>query len=341
LDALSTAIPISSHSASLAAPRPLEVSAFPATVTTSIVPALAGVSQERLESAYAQCAKVVRSRARNFYYGLRLTPEPRRSAIYSIYAWMRAADDEADAETLPAERQRRLAAFRERTEEILRGRAMAHGEPSFWTAFAATAASYPVDRTLFFHMLDGLSEDLSHAGYETEADLRRYCYRVASTVGLVCISIWGTAAGTDPARIRELAERRGQAFQLTNILRDFAEDHDSVPSRVYLPRTSFAEASLTPADVRTWSDASRCDAFIRKHALAARSDYVASEGLERLIDPACAPTLWAMTRIYSGILELIEKEPGRIVQNRRVRLPSARKARIALAASWRAKRGSW
>jgi phytoene synthase len=299
------------------------------------------VGQDRLQDGYVECAEIARRRARNFYYGLRLTPEPRRSAIYSIYAWMRTADDEADAQVDAAERRACLAKYRELTARVLAGQPPPAEARPYWWAFAATAATYPIDVAIFSEMLDGLEEDIDHGGYATEADLWRYCYRVASTVGLVCVSIWGLGPGVDTARVRELAVRRGQAFQRTNILRDFAQDYDSRPRRVYLPQEAFAKAGLTPEKVRAWEDPGACRRFMLEQAAGTRAEYKASEGLEKLIDPACAPTLWAMTKIYSGLLEVIEADPERIVGGKRVRLASARKASIALAATWRARTGRW
>ena len=318
----------------------IEVPAAPATLTATAVPSFPGVPASELDAGYAQCAEITRTRARNFYYGLRLTPEPRRSAIYSIYAWMRGADDAADAQQSIASKREELEYYRVHTRRILDGE-VDRTLPAYWLGFAATVRTYPIDPRIFFDMLDGLDEDLQHDGYETDEELGAYCYRVASTVGLVCLSIWGLAPGADPKKARDLAIRRGQAFQLTNILRDFAEDYDADPRRVYLSRQGMAKANLTPQQVREWSDPVRCEPYLGGQAAAARAMYDASAGLENLIDPACAPTLWAMTRIYSDILRLIEQNPRRVVEAKRVRLRSTRKARIALAASWRAKRKKW
>jgi phytoene synthase len=305
-----------------------------------VVPALPGVDQPALQAAYSECAALTRSRARNFYYGLRLTPEPRRSALYSIYAWMRHADDCVDTTGSVEQRRSALWHYRSMTDMVLSGE-MPEGDPArFWLAFAATVRSYPIDPSIIRDMLAGLEDDLDHEWYQTEEDLWRYCYRVASTVGLACVAVWGTAPGADPIRVRELAIRRGQAFQRTNILRDFAEDWDSTPKRVYLPREAFQAAGLEPAALRAWRDDARCRAFMRDQAAKARAEYDASHGLEQLVDPACAPTLWAMTQIYSGILARIEQDPQRVVRTR-VRLASVKKAWIALSATMRGRSGRW
>ena len=115
----------------------------PISTTGAIVPSLAGMSPEALAASYAACANTVRARARDFYHGLRLTPEPRRGAIYSIYTWMRAADDLADPPASAAGRRLRLAHFRGQTERVLSGQSPAEGDEAFWSAFGADLPVVP------------------------------------------------------------------------------------------------------------------------------------------------------------------------------------------------------
>jgi phytoene synthase len=305
------------------------------------VPALDGVDPRLLADAYAHCARVVQSRARNFYHGLRLTPEPRRSAIYSIYAWMRAADDCADAPEPADVRSRRLDQFAQRTARILEGQLPHQTDEPYWLALAATVASYPIDPVIFFDMLAGLRDDLHADAQHTDDDLSRYCYRVAGTAGLACVWIWGLKPGADPARASALALRRGQAFQRTNILRDLAQDYDDAPSRVYIPRDALVRHGLSPADLRAWARPEACAALVLEQAAIADEHYRASAELEAMIDAACAPTLWAMTRIYSGLLDIIRADPARVAGPRRIRLSGAVKAGIALRAAVMARVGRW
>jgi phytoene synthase len=309
--------------------------------TTSVIPALAGIDEPRLRHSFDLCARITRERARNFYHGLRLTPEPRRGAIYSIYTWMRAADDLADEHKPLDERRRTLADFRARTERCLAGETPTPDMDAWWPAFAATCASYPIDPVIFSEMLEGLDSDLHHDVYSDDDALSLYCYRVAGTAGLACLWIWGLREDVDPVKARELALRRGQAFQRTNILRDFAQDFDETPSRVYIPAAALAASGLTGEDVRLWRDSTRCTKLILDQCRVAREHYDASAALESMIDPACAPTLWAMTKIYAGILSLIEQDPSRIAGDRRVRLAGAKKVSIALGAALWARVGRW
>lgn len=175
-------------------------------------------------------------------------------------------------------------------------------------------------------MLDGQLADVGTVRHEDWESLRAFCYRVASTVGLVCIRIWGYEGGDAPA----LAIDRGIAFQLTNILRDFREDYDR--DRVYLPLDELRRMELTPADLRDWTKPDLCAEFVRAQCRRAEQFYVRSAPLDRMIVPGCRPTLWAMTEIYHGLLARIAERPESVARERRIRLSSVRKAWIAFRA---------
>lgn len=283
---------------------------------------------EHLQSAFEHCRCVTRKRARNFYYGLKLLPEPQRSALYAIYAWMRRADDLVDGEagdqSIPA--SKRLAAFRAETDRALGGNPPA-GDP-IWSALAHVSAEFNLQPRHFGDMLAGQFDDTEAGSYQTFEELRTYCYRVASTVGLVCIEIWGYS---DPAAQTHAVDR-GIAFQLTNILRDFREDFDE--GRVYLPLDEFAAHDITPHELRHWSRPERCTAFLTQQIDRARSYYDRSAPLEGMITPECVPTLWAMTAIYRGLLEKMRSHPERIAGDDRIRLSAMEKGLIALRARW-------
>ena len=282
----------------------------------------------RVADAFLACRDLTRTRARNFYHGLRLTPEPRRSALYAVYAWMRAADDEADASPDLDTARALLARRRATLERVAAGESPPDADPA-WVALAQVLHDFPVDPADLASMIDGLEEDMDHRGYATRDQLRVYCERVASTVGRTCVAIWGIAPDANPEAAIQLATRKGVAFQLTNILRDFRED--LAHQRVYLAREDLDAAGVTPPQLADWSDPERCETLVRAVARWARREYEASAALERMLDPSCAPALWAMTRIYSGLLAVIEREPRRIAGPERIRLHAFRKASIAAA----------
>jgi phytoene synthase len=299
------------------------------------------VSDSDLAASFQACREITRAHARNFYYGLRLTPEPRRSAVYAIYAWMRTADDLVDQPTPAEERRQALAEFAGRTRRVLEGDRSAFDQQAWWPAFAATMASYPIEHAYIHDMLAGLGEDLDHHGYATRADLDRYCYRVGSTVGLTCIAIWGLRPGADEELARQRSESRGRAFQLTNILRDIGQDFDDRPSRCYVPAEDLERHGLTAAELRRWAEPARCLALVSEHIDRAKAFYRASAGLEQQLSPDCAPALWGMTEIYARLLDLIAADPARVVGPARVRLSSARKGLIAVQAVVRSRAGAW
>lgn len=281
-----------------------------------------------LDQAMEHCRQVTRLRARNFYYGLKLSPEPQRSALYAIYAWMRQADDivdegDASEETL----RQRVDAFRHKTDEVLAGR-MVDDDP-VWVCLAEVTARYGIEAQHLHDMIRGQLDDLNIHRYETFDQLSQYCYRVASTVGLVCIRIWGF---NDPAA-EALAIDRGYAFQLTNIIRDFREDYDK--GRVYLPAEDFEKHALDPRALRYWDRPEAGKAMLLEQIDRALSYYRKSEALEEYISPPCVPALWAMTKIYRGTLEKIQGDPARILDIERVSLNPFQKSVIAIQAKWR------
>ncbi len=289
--------------------------------------------EQSLARAHGFCRAVTRRRARNFYYGLKLTPQPQRSALYAIYAWMRRADDLVDSTPGESELGRReIAAFGATTDAALSGRV--DRDEHLWIALADTARRFDLPRESFHMVLEGQLQDLAGTRYETFSDVRDYCYHVASTVGLICISVWGYS---DPAA-RELAVDRGIAFQLTNILRDYKEDFDT--GRVYLPAEDFARHGLTPEQLRQWADPGTCRTMIGEFAARTRSFYEQSAPLDRMICRCGRPTLRAMTAIYGALLSKVERSPRRIVAQRRLRLSSTRKGSIALWARLFAGRGA-
>lgn len=286
----------------------------------------------------AACRGVVRSRARNFYYGLRLTPEPKRSALYAVYAWMRAADDIADGPGSYDTRLTELDRFAEMTGAAFtaaREGGVATGDRWGWAGWAAfVAAVHDLPRREFDAVIEALRTDLRADGrsseiavlFQTMEELERYCRGVAGTVGVVCVSVWGTRRPIEPSVAETLAIRRGLAFQLTNVLRDIGEDASA--GRVYIPQEVFDSHGLTAEELIAWRQPARCAGLINEIIAEARAHYTASSELDRLVHRDGAATLWAMTRIYTGVLGRIEHDPRRVTAS----APTSRDARASLSA---------
>lgn len=296
-----------------------------------------------VEASYAHCREVTRKRAGNFFHGLRLTPEPKRSSLYCIYAWMRAADDIVDDAGALDDRRDALDAFWVATEQVLSGGRPESDAPHqvLWPAFGHTVRSFRLDPHEFEELISGMRDDLEadealgmrqdvEPRFQTRAQLERYCYRVASVVGVICVRIWGLRPHADPALARTLAVQRGLAFQLTNILRDVAGDLDE--GRLYLPAEDLSRFGVTPEEIRRWDAPERAASLVLSLASWAREAYTNSAPLNQLVHADGQPALWAMTTIYSEILRLIERNPAVCVSPHRASLPKVRKATIGLRA---------
>jgi phytoene synthase len=262
-----------------------------------------------LDLAYAACRVIARREAKNFYYAFIALPTPRRNAICAIYAFMRKADDLADDESLSRElRRRTLEAWLAEWHAVCMGGSTA--DPVFLAVRDCTER-FQIPLSLLDELVAGVTMDLDRAAtgapdtYSTFADLYRYCYLVASVVGLVCIRIFGYS---DP-RAEKLAEETGIAFQLTNILRDVAEDAER--NRVYLPLEDLAAHNVSldsllhrePGAPPTASER----ALLADIARRARVFYWSAQELLPLIDIESRPALWVLVAIYHGLLKRIER----------------------------------
>ena len=290
-----------------------------------------------LEDAFERCSEDVRSRARNFWYGLRLLPPEQFRALCAIYSWMRFADDLADGEDggPPEDRRLALQGFQDRTLELFTGRMpqVAGGpEAHIFPALRQVLETHELDSSDFTLMIEGQFADLEPRTIQTREQLLEYCDQVASTVGRVCVRIWG-GLGDECLR---LATERGKALQLTNILRDVREDHQR--QRGYLPEVEFQQAGLSRAALVNWESPQACRSFILDQVAQAERHYQNADGLEELIDPSARPTCWAMTRIYHGLLGKIRHRPALIAGESRIRLSSFRKLTIGMRARRLARR---
>ncbi len=185
-----------------------------------------------LGESYAHCERISRERAKNFYYSFLLLPRPKRQAMCAIYAFMRECDDRSDAQGATLES---VIEWRAQLDAALAGSLPDH---PVWPAFADTARRFGIPSRYFHEMIDGVASDFDTRSIRTFAELYRYCYLVASIVGLTIIHIFGFE---DPKAL-ELAEKCGIAFQLTNILRDVREDAGN--GRVYLPEEDLARFNV-------------------------------------------------------------------------------------------------
>ena len=282
-----------------------------------------------LTQAYEACRDIARREAKNFYYAFRALNRERRNATCAVYAFMRQADDISDDESLSRDKRRQnLDAWLAEWHCVCRGGSSRN--PAFLAAWDATQR-FNIPLKHLDELVAGVSMDLDRATtdaadtYATFDDLYRYCYLVASVVGLVCIRIFGYS---DP-HAEKLAEETGIAFQLTNILRDVPEDAER--RRIYL-----AQEDLTAHDLTTEMLLNRTPAappseneraVLALYAVRAESYYRSAEALLPLINPESRPALWVLVSIYHALLKRIERADFNVF-TKRASVPTVHKLAI-------------
>jgi phytoene synthase len=270
-----------------------------------------------LEQSYRHCRAVARSRAKNFYYSFLLLPRKKRDAMCAVYAFMRYCDDLSDE---PGASVAAMDRWRAALDQALAGDSSGH--PTL-PAFADTVRRYKIPHRYFYEMIDGVSSDLEPRRIGTFDELYRYCYQVASVVGMTTIHI----LGFDSPEALPLAEKCGIAFQLTNIVRDVREDRDL--GRVYLP-----EEDLARFGVQKLEQSREFLELMRFEAKRARGYYAESQPLLGMIHAESRRALWALIEIYSRLLGKIEAS-GYDVLSRRIRLSTMEKCWIVTRAALR------
>ncbi len=292
----------------------------------------------QLTMAYSVCRGITRTNAKNFYYAFLVLPKRKRQALCAVYAFMRRCDDIADDPNLSLEERRyKLDTWLDALHRVQQG------EPTddpILLALTDAQRRYTIPAGLLDELALGTAMDVADPQveipnvpaanaavpgltiqYQTFDDLKLYCYRVASVVGLVCIHIFGYR---DPAA-EPLAEQCGLAFQLTNIIRDVKED--AAMGRVYLPEEDLARFGLSAAELLSAPDAARFRPLLALEADRARQLYQAGEQLIPYISEDSQPALWVLVNIYRKLLEKIAERQYDVF-NGKVSLTVSEKLRV-------------
>ena len=277
-----------------------------------------------VEESYRYCRQVARSRAKNFYYSFLLLDKPRRDAMCAVYAFNRYCDDLSDetSTTSAAQIAERIRDWRLELARALRGEFDGN---IVWPAFHDTVARYQIPHRFFYEMIDGVSSDLEPRQIQTFDELYRYCYQVASVVGLTIIHIFGFQS----IKALLLAEKCGIAFQLTNILRDVREDAGL--GRVYLPREDLDRFGVTTTQLRSGVEDDHFRQLMQFEAVRAWSYYRESDPLGGLINKQSRPSLWALREIYQRLLRRIEAGKYSVL-TKRINVPTRTKVALLLKA---------
>ncbi len=277
---------------------------------------------EALRTSYRFCRDLSRREAKNFYYSFMLLPPNRRRAMCALYAFLRHTDDLAD-EPGPIDGKRvALDQWRSDLDATFDGQSGAWpGLP----ALADTVRRHAIPKSYLHEVIDGVAMDVEPLPFETFDDLYKYCYLVASAVGLSCIHIWGYRS--EGGRAEHLAEKCGIALQLTNILRDVRED--ARLGRIYLPLEDLARFGVSPADLKADTPSPAARALFEFEGRRAYDFYSEAAPLIRLVAPVGRPVLRAIVGIYRALLDEIVRRDYDVLAHR-VSLSPWRKAAITL-----------
>jgi phytoene synthase len=302
-----------------------------------------------VKRAYAECARITRREARNFYYAFLRLPRRQRKAVYALYAFCREADDVADLGCSPEGESEPRACLQHRSAKVEREEAekkreglsllrsrlarAAAGEPQAGRdlALADTIARFGVEVGDLDEVITGVETDLAVSCFETFEELRTYCYRVAAAVGLAALPILNDAAPPTDA-MREYAVSLGIGMQLVNILRDVAED--LLRDRIYFPQEELASFGVDEALLR---DRQMGVPLRRLFAFQAdRACRLLDRGrrLLPLLPRRGRACVWLLTEIYLRLVARIEAR-GYDVFGERVSLPSREKLLLLAFSLWR------
>jgi 15-cis-phytoene synthase len=260
-----------------------------------------------LSAAQAWCKAYTRERAKNFYYAFAILPADKRNAIYAAYAFSGVVDDVADELTDRPEQERQLGEAR----RLLHACAAGEREGALYTALGAAFDRYHIPVELFDELVNGVEMDFTINRYQAWDDLYKYCYRVASMVGLICTSVFGTG---EHERAHEFAIDLGIALQIVNIMRDVKEDAER--GRVYFAADELAEFGLTADDILACKYDSRFRGLMHQHAQRAHGYFASGRRLLPLLDTRSRMCVNVMQGVYAELLHRMEKSDYDVLTER-------------------------
>ena len=276
--------------------------------------------KELPEDPRAEIRARVASASTSFYWAMRLLPEARREAMFAIYAFCREVDDIADSSDAPAAKRARLALWRREIDAVYAG----HPQQPLSRLLAEAATAYLLRREDFLAIIDGMEMDaVADIRAPSLAELDLYCDRVASAVGRLSVRIFGTDI---PAADR-VAAALGRALQLTNILRDLAED--AARGRLYLPRELLLAEDIAETDPALVLRHPRLAAVCERLAGVAESRFAEAQAEMRSCPRRAMRPAAAMGAVYHAILTRLRRRGWKDL-DREVKLPAALKLWLAL-----------
>jgi phytoene synthase len=238
-------------------------------------------------------------RRSNFYFSFLLLPKEKREAILTLYDFCRRTDDIIDNNDSQEQKSAALQEWREQLIHSLDGQPK---DPRL-VGITSVVRRFNVPDSLLLELIDGVGMDIAKRRYETFEELYPYCYRVASTVGLMSIEIFGYHSPD----AKEYAINLGVALQLTNILRDLR--FDLADGRVYLPRADLQQHGCSEEELLSEKVSTSFLSLIRFECNRAREYFRTARSFLRKDDLRFIYPAEAMAKIYEKLLARIEKRP--------------------------------
>ncbi|MGW2959016.1 presqualene diphosphate synthase HpnD [Streptomyces sp. NPDC001220] len=280
-------------------------------------------------AAYSYCETVTGQQARNFAYGIRLLPAPKRRAMSALYAFSRRVDDIGDGVLADDVKAARLEDTRALLARVQDGAVDEDDTDPVAVALAHAAQAFPIPLGGLDELIDGVLMDVRGETYETWDDLKVYCRCVAGAIGRLSLGVFGTEPGARGAeRAPEYADTLGLALQLTNILRDIREDAGN--GRTYLPGDDLAKFGCAAGlHGPTPPEGSDFAGLVHFEVRRARALFAEGYRLLPMLDRRSGACVAAMAGIYRRLLDRIEREPEAVLRGR-VSLPGREKAYVAV-----------
>lgn len=243
------------------------------------------------------CRNITRRSTKHFYFGMLFLPKEKREAMFSIYAFMRKADDLADRGGSHPDPEP-LKDWKKALDHVYNGGELT--DPVL-PAFRHAVQRFQVPKQYFEDLIRGMEMDLSISRYETFEDLYPYCYRVASIVGLTVLQV----IGSDHPEAKSRAEALGIAFQLTNILRDVQEDASL--GRVYLPQEDLRRFGYSEEEIKKGLYDDRFRALMQFEYERAEEFYKKGRPLIPMLDPSGRTAIAILAHTYRGLLQKLHR----------------------------------
>ncbi len=270
----------------------------------------AATNQTEIEQAYEYCETITKTHAKSFYFAAKFLPTHKQKAVFPIYAFCRHVDDEVDeiGEGNESEAVKAIESWKQKLEEVFDDKKSEDQRPKtsdqklIFIAWKNLLKTYKIPPNLPLELMQGVLMDTSIKRYETFEELYVYCYRVASTVGLMSSEILGYS----DQKALEYAEAMGVAMQLTNILRDVKED--AAMGRIYLPQEDLRKFDVSEKQIFENAMTENFVEMMKLQIARARDFYRKGEKGIALLEKDSRFTVLLASRIYSRILDEIERQ---------------------------------